>query len=208
LRKEKGRWRQVDEPRPDRRVGPIKAAFFRPFVLVYGTGGTMQQTLDMRRLAVLDAQHWYLRADGFAPVLPDTAVTDSLAAAANLVLYATPGTNRLLERIAPRLPIHVDREGVLIGEARVTGSPLAVRFACPSPPAVSGNGLVEIVAGTDMEGLVLATVSNPCGSGTGLPDFVVYDASVRTLGWAGLRAAGYWEPEGRLPPLGDDFYLR
>lgn len=208
LRKERGRWRRVEAPASDRTVGPIKAAFFRPFVLVYGTAGTQDQTSAIRRLAVLDAQHWYLRADGFAQVLPDTAVTDSLATNSNLVLYATPGTNRLHERIAARLPIRFDRQGVQIGAARVAGPSLAVRFACPSPIDPSTGALVEIVGGTDLEGLLLATASNPCGSGTGLPDFVVYDAAARTLGWAGLRAAGFWDPDSRPPPPGEDFYFR
>jgi predicted esterase len=209
LRKERGSWRRVDAPLAGPVVGPLKAAFFRPFVLVYGTGGTSQETAAMRRLAVLDAQHWYLRADGFAPVLPDTAVTDSLSASANLVLYATPGTNRLFERIASRLPIRLGPAEVALDRARIGGRSLAVRFTHPNPLGASGGGsLLEIVAGTDMDGLVLATASNPCGSGTGLPDFLVYDAGVRTRGWSALRAAGYWNPDGSLPPVGEDFYLR
>jgi hypothetical protein len=161
----------------------------------------------MRRLAVLDAQHWYVRADGFAPVLADTAVTDSLAAARNLVLYATPGGNRVLDRIAEELPIQVTKDAVLLGGKRLAGPSLAARFAAPHPSERSRERLVEVVAGTDLAGLYLAAAANPCGSGSGYPDFVIFDAVVRVRGWAGIRAAGFWSPDGGFPEHESDAYI-
>ncbi len=98
--------------------GPLKKAFFEPFVLVYGTRGDPEAVLAMRRLAVLDSQNWYLRADGYAPVLPDTAITPEIASTRNLILYALPGANAVLESFARRMPIRIERDCVAVGRKR------------------------------------------------------------------------------------------
>jgi predicted esterase len=189
-----------------RHRGPLKAAFFEPFVLVYGTGGTSRATEAMRRLALLDSQSWYLRADGYAPVLPDTAVTQEILATRNLILYAVPGSNAVLETMAARLPIRISTAGIEIGRKKYAGAGLSARFVSPNP--FHPDRLVEVVAGTDLEGCELAASANPCYSGSGFPDFVVYDATVRQRGWGGMRAAGFFDAEGRVANDGRDAYFR
>jgi predicted esterase len=202
-----GRWKVITRAAPPpRRRAPIKAAYFEPFVLVYGTRGPAAEVAAMRRVAVLDAQGWYQRADGYAPVFPDTSVTQEMIASRNLILYATPGSNAVLERIAPRLPIRVARDGIAVGDRRYLDGPLAARFAYPNP--LAPDRLIEVVEGTGLDGFALAASSNPCYSGSGYPDFVVYGAEVRRAGWGGLRAAGFFDDEGRIRVEGGDAWLR
>jgi len=203
-----GKWKIVDrrDAPPLARRAPIKAAYFEPFVLVYGTGGSAAQVETMRRTAVLDAQAWYQRADGYASVLPDTAVTSEMISGRNLVLYATPGTNAILERIASRLPIRIETDGITLAGRRYAGEPLAARYAYPNP--LAADRLIEVVAGTGVEGLQLAAASNPCYSASGYPDFVVYGADVRRSGWGGMRAAGFFDSDGAVPEDGRDAYLK
>jgi hypothetical protein len=160
----------------------------------------------MRRLAVLDSQNWYLRADGYAPVLPDTSITPEIASTRNLILYAVPGANTIIEAFVSRLPIRFDPGGVTVGKKHYEGEGLAARFVCANPRFP--DRLVEVVAGTDIAGLELAAASNPCYSGSGYPDFVVYDASVRLKGWGGMLAAGFFTARGRIAQNGTDAYFR
>jgi hypothetical protein len=54
-------------------------------------------------------REWRLQFRGDAPVKDDVAVTDADIANSNLVLWGDPRSNRLLARIAPKLPLHWDR---------------------------------------------------------------------------------------------------
>jgi predicted esterase len=191
---------------PGRFRGSLKNAFFEPFVLVYGTRGTREMTEAMRRMAVLDAQNWYLRGDGYAPVLPDTAITPEIASTRNLILYALPGTNAVLESIASRLPIRLDARGVAIGRRRYGGRGLAARFVSANPRFPDCG--IEVIAGTDLGGFELAVAANPCHSGSGYPDFMVFDAAVRWKGWGGMCAAGFFDADGRASEDGGDAYFR
>jgi predicted esterase len=205
LRKEAKGWKPSNAPPPVARRSSIKDPYFAPFTYVYETGGSPEENDAARRLAVLDAQAWYLRADGYAPVLPDTAVTPEILAERNLILYATPGGHAVLRKIAGDLPIRIARDGVALA-GRIYAGSVAARFAYPNPRAP--GRLIEVVAGTDRAALELAAASNPCYSGSGFPDFIVYDADARRQGWGAVRAAGFFDADGRVPVDGRDAVLR
>ena len=124
----------------------------------------------------------------------------------NLILYATPGSNEILSRIEKDLPIRVDRGGVTVASRRYQDGPLAARFVYRNPAAP--GRLIEVVAGTDIAGLELAAAANPCASSTGYPDFVVFGSDARKLGWGAMRAAGFFDGEGKVPTDGVDAVLR
>lgn len=204
---ERGRWSRREAPATARFLGGLKAAYMSPFVLVYGTGGTAAQVAAARRLATLESQGWYLRADGYAPVVPDTS--PELARwreERNLILFGMPGTNRLIDAAMPRMPVRVDAGGVEVAGHRYEGKGIGTRYVARSPWAA--DRLVEIVAGVDEAGLEIASGANPCYSGSGFPDFVVLDPSARRDGWTSFLAAGYWNREGTAPSGPEDAYFR
>ncbi|MFQ5906817.1 MAG: prolyl oligopeptidase family serine peptidase, partial [bacterium] len=69
--------------RPDLH-GPIKQAYFSPFVLVYGTKGDSAATELLYRQACWEGMRWWHRANGYVDVLPDTEVTDVVVKNRNL----------------------------------------------------------------------------------------------------------------------------
>jgi dienelactone hydrolase len=87
--------------------GPIDDAFMQPFVCVRGTGQAWNEsqavwanwTLD--RFAV-EFDKW-LR--GQPPIVNDADVADEMLLGKNLILFGDPGSNSILARVLPQLPI-------------------------------------------------------------------------------------------------------
>ncbi len=171
--------------------GPIKQAYFTPFIFVYGTAGTPVETDLNRNMAVLDAQIWWWRANGFVRVISDSDVTDEIIQKYNLILYGNSQTNAILAKIQDRLPIWVTPQGVSVGEQMVWGVDLAARFLYPNP--LNPQKFVVVIAGTSTKGMRLAGLSGMFYSGAGLPDFIVYGEEVKTRAWGGFLAAGFFD---------------
>ena len=96
--------------------GPIDDAFMDAFILVRPTGKPLNEqegawTQSALKQAIED---WRMQFRGEPRVENDSAVTDEEMAANNLVLWGDPHSNRLLGRIAKRLPIQWDTRGVHI----------------------------------------------------------------------------------------------
>src|SRR5262249_20819255 len=101
-------------------------------------------------------------------------LTDEDMRTHHVVLYGTPGSNSVLERIADQLPIRVTRDGVRVGDTTYDDRGVGVRFIHPSPLAPGRYVIVQA-----------APTADAVMSGNNLPDFlpdwVVYDeASTRT----------------------------
>ncbi len=112
-------WRKLD-PReakkfaenPQRRKrhnlqGPIDDAFMQPFVCVRGTGTPWSEA--HQRWADWTLQRFAAEFDkwlrGEVIIVDDTAVTEEMIAGKNLVLFGDPGSNSLLAKVLPQLPI-------------------------------------------------------------------------------------------------------
>ncbi|MFO7639206.1 MAG: prolyl oligopeptidase family serine peptidase [bacterium] len=176
--------------------GPAKQAMFRPFLLVHGTADPAQAD-RLRHEAVQEGLRWWVRGNGRAEVLPDTAVTDSLAAAFNLVLFGGADANHVTRKFAGRLPVQV-RAGELRLADRNLGPDLAALFVYPNP--ANPERLLLVRMGTDAEHTRLAGFWGLLHSGAGIPDFIIFDRSVRRLGWGGVRAAGFFDAGWRFDP--------
>jgi len=178
--------------------GPIKQAYFTPFIFVYGTAGTPEETDINRSMAVLDAQIWWWRANGFVRVIPDSEATDEIIRKYNLILYGNSQTNAVLAKIQDRLPIWVTPQGISVGEQMLWGDGLAARFLYPNP--LNPQKFVVVIAGTSIKGMRLAGLSGMFYSGAGLPDFIVYDERVKTQAWGGFLAAGFFDNSWQISP--------
>jgi predicted esterase len=100
--------------------GPIDDAFTDRFIAVLGTGtpwNAAAHTYAMAELARL-REDWRFGFRGEVQVKEDRAVTETDWEHANLVLFGDPGSNRLISRIAGRLPIRWARDGVRFGDRR------------------------------------------------------------------------------------------
>ncbi len=87
--------------------GPIDDAFTGPFLCVRGTGKPWNDRADSWTQARLErfANEWseFLRGD--LPIKDDSDLTDDDVETHHLILFGDPGSNRLITRVLPDLPL-------------------------------------------------------------------------------------------------------
>jgi poly(3-hydroxybutyrate) depolymerase len=191
-----GHWRVGARPSA-RAGGPVRELFDTPMIFVVGTADPAETRVNERV-----AERWARRSSVRAryPIVRDDAFTDAMGEGRTLVLIGR--SNRVLARMAARLPLRVDERAVTLGERRFEGDDAGAVFAAPNPddPARA----VLVIAGTTPLGTLLS-----CALPDLVPEYVVYDARVAPargrviLGAeAAVRAAGFFDFEGR--PVGSD----
>ncbi len=179
--------------------GPINDALHEPLVHVYGTLNEAD-TEALREAAERGARGWPLWGwDISQRVVADRDLDEETMRTHHVVLYATPGSHRVLERIAAQLPIRIDENGIAIGERRYDGGDVGTRFIYPNPLAPDRYVIVQAApdAGTVKQGNRIPEF---------LPDYIVYDG--RTVGRAQGRVAGHRNPARVLGFFDDDWQLR
>ncbi|MDI6840060.1 MAG: prolyl oligopeptidase family serine peptidase [bacterium] len=176
--------------------GPMKQAYFTPFVLVYGTIGDSTLNHISYHNAWLQAWMWWHRANGFVELLPDTEITDVMIKEYNLILFGGPEVNSITKRINSSLPIRIKDNSVWLGKDRLQQKSLALQEIYPNP--LNPNKFVILYAGTNIGGEKLSCFFSTFYSGAGIPDFVIYDHSVQKKGWAGVVTAGFFNQHWQL----------
>ncbi|MGB8657018.1 MAG: prolyl oligopeptidase family serine peptidase [Candidatus Zixiibacteriota bacterium] len=176
--------------------GPIKQAYFSPFVLVYGTKGDSLATETTLHQARLEAFRWWRTANGFTQILPDTEVTSNIMEEYNLILFGGPEENLVTARLNPNLPIRMKEKKIFFDRKEIRGDHLAIEYVFPNP--ANPEKLVFLHQGSGLYGLKLSTFFNPISSGSGLPDFIIFDDQVKWKGWGGVKAAGFFDSDWRL----------
>jgi hypothetical protein len=117
--------------------GPIDDAFTSPFLCVRGTGKPWNPAVQAWADASLKrfAYEWARYFRGELPVKDDTAVTDDDVRRRNLILFGDPGSNRLVEKVLPKLPIRWTRDELRAGGGRYPAADHAPVLIQPSPLA-------------------------------------------------------------------------
>jgi len=87
--------------------GPIDDAFLDSFVMVRPTGTAKNEQVEawVKKEMAHAVDHWRKQFRGDARVIDDTAVTDADIASSNLVLWGDAQSNKVIARIADRLPL-------------------------------------------------------------------------------------------------------
>jgi poly(3-hydroxybutyrate) depolymerase len=188
--------------------GPITDSYFDGVVHVYGTQDPAA-TAALKRTAERSANGsplWLWRVK--QRVLADSEVTDELMKTHHVVLYATPKSNALLERMAGKLPVSVDPNGVSLGHERYEGRGIGVKLIYPNPLATDRYVIVQAAPTT-------AGVDGGRNLPDFLPDYVVYDATTTAsrprLTFPGNqkpRAMGYFDDAWQLPMPGPEHAKR
>ncbi len=174
--------------------GPAKQALMKPFAIVYGTQDSTIADF-LRHAATQEALRWYLIGNGTTEVLADT---ESILLDRNLVLFGGPEENLITKKIHQFLPITVNQGRLKLGRTEL-GESLAAIFVYPNP--LNPERLVLVRMGTDPATTKLSLFWGIIGSGTSIPDFMIFDRQVRTFGWHGVRGAGFFSPEWKINPL-------
>jgi predicted esterase len=115
--------------------GPVDDAFMDSFLVVRPTGKAANETMGAWANAQLAkaTNDWRAQFRGHARVKDDSQVTDADIAAHNLILFGDPQSNRLLARIADKLPIQWSAHAVKVGEKTFPAATHAPVFIFPNP---------------------------------------------------------------------------
>jgi hypothetical protein len=177
--------------RPDL-FGPASDAYNSKFILVYGTKGTNPKEIEVnRQVALLLAVKWDTWAHGNCEVKGDIEVTSEEIESANLILVGSPRSNAILARINDKLPIRFEGEAIVMGDTSFTGEDLGLNMIYPNP--LNPDRYVLIKSGVNWRGTQLVPWLE-----RRLPDYVVFDGGCKKMGWAGFKAAGFFDQGWKL----------
>ncbi len=123
FRKSNGQWQAVEKAEDgDLRKrhglqGPIDDAFLDSFLMVRPTGRPLNEKVGGWAAAEMKhaVEHWRKQFRGDARVKDDRDVTDADVAAHNLVLWGDPSSNKVLAKIADKLPVRWAEDKVTLG---------------------------------------------------------------------------------------------
>ena len=189
---------QLDEraPRPlEKRhglQGPIDDAFMDAFVMVRPTGQPLNAAVGQWAKTELAeaAFHWRRYFRGEPRVKDDSAITDDDIKNSNLVLWGDPSSNKLLARIADKLPIQWNGKEIKVGGKTYDATKHAPAFIFPNP--LNPSRYVVINSGFTFPQYAGASNSQQTPK---LPDWAILDLSVpladRVLG-KGVVAADFF----------------
>lgn len=197
FRKIGGGWKAIVTPEDGtlRKIqglqGPIDDAFYDSFLMVTPTGSPLNSTVGEWAAKEQEhaVTHWRRQFRGEARVKTDAEITDADIAASNLILWGDPKSNRVLARIADKLPIKWDTQGVRLGDRTYNTDSHVPVFIYPNP--LNPKKYVVINSGFTFREFAYL---NNAQQTPKLPDFAVIDVRVpansRTPG--GIVEAGFF----------------
>lgn len=134
------RWELVSESLPLKGKrpglqGPIDDAFTSSFLCVRGTGKPWNPAVQAWAEGSLKrfAYEWRRYFRGELPLKDDTAVTEEDIKCHNLILFGDPGSNRWIEKVLPRVPIHWNRTELQMGTQSYPAADHAPVLIQPNP---------------------------------------------------------------------------
>jgi pimeloyl-ACP methyl ester carboxylesterase len=178
--------------------GPIDDAFFDSFLMVKPTGKPLNELVGKWTAAEMAhaLDHWRKQFRGEARVKADQDITDADCAAHNLVLWGDPASNKVLARIADKLPIRWGGDGVKVDARAFPADYHVALLIYPNP--LNPRRYVVLNSGFTFREY---DYLNNARQVPKLPDYAVVDVrtppSSRTPG--AIATAGFFDEHWRLP---------
>jgi dienelactone hydrolase len=182
--------------------GPIDDAFMDSFLMVRPTGKPLNDKVGAWASAEMKhaVEHWRKQLRGEARVKDDDAVSDADIAANNLVLWGDPSSNKILARIADKLPVRWDGQQVRLGEEQFSAEHHVPLLIYPNP--LNPKRYVVLNSGFTFREY---DYLNNARQVPKLPDFAVIDVntppSPRLPGK--VVTAGFFDEEWKVPAKED-----
>jgi hypothetical protein len=163
--------------------GPIDDAFMSSFIMVKPTGQPLNaQSGQWAQAEMKEALfQWRRQFRGPAQVKDDGAISDEDIKSNNLILWGDPASNKVLAKIADKLPIKWTAKGVQVGDKTYDATKHAPVLIYPNP--LNPSKYVVINCGFTFPQYSSGTNSQQTPK---LPDWAVVDMSVPS----GERIAG------------------
>ena len=155
--------------------GPIDDAFTDSFMMVRPTGQPLNAAVGQwAKTELAEAMfHWRRYFRGEPRVKDDSAITDDDIKNSNLILWGDPSSNRLLARIADKLPIKWSAKEIKVGDQTYDATKNVPAFIYPNP--LNPSRYVVINSGFTFP--QYAGMSNSLQTPK-LPDWAILDLSV------------------------------
>ncbi|HEX5271610.1 MAG TPA: prolyl oligopeptidase family serine peptidase [Gemmataceae bacterium] len=204
FRKVDGKWQAVDSADDGTLAkrhglqGPIDDAFLDSFLMVRPTGKPLNDKVggwaDKEMAHAID--HWRKQFRGEARVKSDDAVTDADVKEHNLVLWGDPQSNKVLAKIADKLPIRWGSQGVQLGEKTFDVGHHVPLLVYPNP--LNPQRYVVLNSGFTFREY---DYLNNARQVPKLPDYAVIDVNVPVSSRlpGGVVAAGFFDERWKLP---------
>ncbi|HET6883258.1 MAG TPA: hypothetical protein VFI31_24015 [Pirellulales bacterium] len=177
--------------------GPVDDAFMDRFLFVRPSGEAANEAAGKWSKAELEraVYEWRRQFRGNAPVKDDGEVSDDDIANANLVLWGDPSSNRLLAKIAYRLPIAWKKDAIQVGDKSFPANRHALILIFPNPL----NPKRYVVLNSGFTYREYAYLNN-ARQVPKLPDWAVIDLNTPPDAlWPGkVAAAGFFDEAWRL----------
>jgi len=129
--------------------GPIDDAFVEPFLIVRPTGKSAHAAVDkwVQSEMARFRERWRLLFRGEIREVDDVDVTDDQLAKYNVLVWGDPSSNKLLARIADKLPLAWDAQTIRAGDHSWPAESHALAMIYPNPLATGPARYVVINSG-------------------------------------------------------------
>jgi pimeloyl-ACP methyl ester carboxylesterase len=179
--------------------GPIDDAFVDSFLMVRPTGQPLYDKLAAWTNEELAhaMTRWHAIFRGEAPIKADIDVTDADIRNNNLVLWGDPSSNKILARIADKLPIRWSAKEIALGSRGFPSATHVPILIYPNP--LNPNRYVVLNSGFTFREESNATNSRQTPK---LPDYAIVDTTTPPDGRAPgkIAAAGFFDERWELQP--------
>jgi hypothetical protein len=177
--------------------GPIDDAFMDRFLMVRPTGTPLNEKVGAWAKAEMEhaVTQWRSQFRGDAPVKDDRAVTE-IDVDGNLILWGDPSSNKILARIADKLPIKWAADGIRVGDKMYPAGTHVPLLIYPSPL----NPTKYVVLNSGFTFREYDYLSNARQTPK-LPDWAVVDVTTPPSSrWPGkVVEAGFFDEKWQLP---------
>jgi hypothetical protein len=141
FRKADGKWASVASPddgtlrKRHGLQGPIDDALMDRFVMVKPTGKPLGDAVGTWAAKEMDhaVSQWRQQYRGDARIVEDGALSDEDIASSNLILWGDPSSNKVLAKIADKLPIRWSAKDVTVGAQSFPSDTHVVLLVYPNP---------------------------------------------------------------------------
>jgi hypothetical protein len=177
--------------------GPWRQAMMQPFLVVYGTMGTPEQTQWNLQLARLYAYHWWYRGNGHVEIVADKTAAEPSYQSMNMILLGGQDCNAVTALIGSNLPIRPVANALRVGDRKIAAADLTYKFVYPNP-LNNYRSLVLVEGGTSLDAMKRLPAMMAVYSGGGFPDWLVWDDEVKLKGFAGAYASGFFDMDWQV----------
>ena len=177
--------------------GPIDDAFLDSFLMVRPTGSSRHERTDAWVKGEMKhaIEHWRKQFRGDARVKDDADITDADIADCNLVLWGDEESNRLLAKIADKLPLRWQEGKIIVGKQTFPADTMMPILVFPNP--LNPHRYVVLNSGFTFREY---DYLNNARQVPKLPDWAVVNTSVKPTSRAPgeIVAAGFFDEQWRL----------